>query len=91
MEVVALIAEVGDEMTDEVGEEDMVAETTGMVEAEVSEEDLEEDAVVGEMTEGEEVEDTEGVEMIGGVVAVATEVVETLETAGEEDLAPGDP
>ena len=91
MEVVALIAVVGDEMTDEVGEEDMVAETTGMVEAEVSEEDLEEDAVVGEMTEGEEVEDTEGVEMIGGVVAVATEVVETLETAGEEDLAPGDP
>ena len=37
------------------------------------------------------VEDTEVVEMIEGVVVAATEEVETLETAGEEVLAPGDP
>ena len=89
----ALIVEVEAVMTDEVvEEEDMGAETTGVVEASEEEEDLEEDEAVDEMTEGEEVGDMVVVEMIEGVVAVvATEEVETRETAGEEALAPVDP
>ena len=80
MEEVALIVAVEAETTDEVGEaEDMGAETIDVVEgSEVEEEDLEEDAAVAEMIEGE-------------VAVVATEEVETRETAGEEASAPGDP
>ena len=75
-----MIVAVEAETTDEVGEaEDMGAETIDVVEgSEVEEEDLEEDAAVAEMIEGE-------------VAVVATEEVETRETAGEEASAPGDP
>ena len=94
MEEVALIVAVEAETTDEVGEaEDMGAETIDVVEgSEVEEEDLEEDAAVAEMIEGEEVGDMVVVEMIEGEVAVvATEEVETRETAGEEASALVDP
>ena len=93
VEAVDLIAEVGEEMTDEVEEVDMGVETTGMVEeASAVEVDTEEVAVVAEMTEVEEVEGTEVVEMIDGEAEVAAmEAVETLESAGEEVLAPAAP
>lgn len=89
VEVVALIAEVGEEMTAEVEEVDTGAETTDVVAVAASEVDLEEVAVEAEMIEGEEVEGMEVVEMIEGEAEeVATEEAETLETAEVEVLAP---
>ena len=88
--MVALIAEVEAEMTDEGAVEVTGGEMTGGVEVEASEEeeDLEGDEVEGEMIEGEAVEDTAEVETIEEVGAAATEVAETREIVGEEDSAP---